>query len=132
MQPPGGFSKAPFQQVLDSLNWWVAHAPPQIVLLLQKGVEYDFPCPQLPIRPCQRSAKDVQLATKVMEEYVQLGAAKEVPWAGTKYLVPWFFIQRTDPLGKEKLRLISDCREINSFLNPPHSNYTNGKTSSLA
>lgn len=55
-----------------------------------------------------------------MDEYLSVGAAKEVPFAGTKFLVPWFVIQKVDSSGKEKLRLISDCRRLNNFLNPLH------------
>ena len=39
--------------------------------------------------------------------------------AGTRYLVRWFFIRKMETNGKEKLRLISDCREVNKVLNTP-------------
>ena len=52
-------------------------------------------------------------------EYVEANAAREIPMAGTKYLVPLFVIRKIEANGKEKLRLISDCREVNKVLNPP-------------
>ena len=58
------------------------------------------------------------MALGVMAEYVEAKAAKEVPLWGTRYLVPWFVIQKTEPQGGEKFRLISDCREINQKFIP--------------
>jgi len=54
-----------------------------------------------------------------MQEYIQAKAAKEVPWEGTKYMVPWFVIQEGDSDRGTKSRLISDCRGLNTTLNPP-------------
>ena len=59
------------------------------------------------------------MALKVMMEYVEAKAAREIPLSGTGYLVPWFVIQKMEANGKEKLRLISDCRSVNQVLNPP-------------
>ena len=67
----------------------------------------------------QKGQEEIDLALKVMMEYVEAKAAKEIPMEGTKYLVPWFVIKKMEANGKEKLRLISDCREVNKVLNPP-------------
>ena len=64
--------------------------------------------------------EETKLALEVLQEYMEAGAAQLVPWEGTKYLVPWFVIEKKDESGKRKLRLISDCRALNKFLNPPH------------
>jgi hypothetical protein len=32
-----------------------------------------------------------------MAEYVEARAAKEVPFTGTRYLVPWFVIKKPEP-----------------------------------
>jgi hypothetical protein len=61
-----------------------------------------------------------KLALEVILDYVKVGAAKEVELRGTRYLVPWFVIQKVDEAGHQKLRLISDCRKLNEFLAPPH------------
>ena len=66
------------------------------------------PPPSLQLRPCHRSCADQTAALQVLEEYKGLGAVKE-------FLVPWFVIRKREGEG-EKLRLISDCREINQHL----------------
>ena len=52
-----------------------------------------------------------------------MGAVKQVqqPEAqqDTRYLVPWFVLSRPEVGGGVKHRLISDCRLINNFLDPP-------------
>ena len=45
-----------------------------------------------------------------------------------KFLVPWFFIRKMDK-GKEKLRLISDCRLLNDHLEANISKWTTGEAS---
>ena len=42
----------------------------------------------------------------------------EVDPSTTKYLVPWFVITKMEDNGKEKNRLIADCRQLNQFLDP--------------
>ena len=66
----------------------------------------------------KKDQQDVNLALQVMEEYIQAKAAKEVPFQGTKYFIPSFVIQKVEPTGKIKNRLISDCKWINQELNP--------------
>ena len=66
-----------------------------------------------------RPLKDQLAVLKVLEEYIQLGAVQEVQRAGSKFLVPWFIIQKPDG-DKIKTRLISDCRAVNQFLVTKH------------
>ena len=63
-------------------------------------MEPTFQGRQLQLREQKKDPKDITLALEVMEEYVQAKAAKEVPLRGTKYLVPWFVIQKVEPSGK--------------------------------
>jgi len=60
-------------------------------------------------------------ATQVPEEYMTAGAVTRCSPSSltqTGYLVPWFLIRKLDASGKPKVRLITDCREINRFLHP--------------
>ena len=67
-----------------------------------------------------KTPSEIQQAQRVMEDYVQIGAAKKVVDNNTKFLVPWFVVAKMEESGKEKLRLISDCRTLNQFLHTKH------------
>ena len=55
-----------------------------------------------------------------MEEYLQVGAVKQIlDNSVTRHLVPWFIITKKEGQG-EKVRLIADCREINRFFSTKH------------
>ena len=100
------------------LPWWEKNAPPFVVQLITKGVEPHFQGQHLVLRHQKKNDTDIKLALEVMEEYVRVGAAQEVPPGKSSYLVPWFVISKTEG-EKKKHRLISDCREINQSLCPP-------------
>ena len=69
----------------------------------------------LQLKPCHRSCADQTAALQVLEEYKEVGAVEEISLQGTQFLVSWFVIRKRE--GEvEKLRLISDCREINQHL----------------
>lgn len=110
---------APFQRLRVCLPWWQKHAPQFVLNLIREGVEPQFQGTHLHLRPQKKDNREVELALEVMQEYVEAKAAKEVPFQGTRYLVPWFVIQKVEPDGKIKNRLISDCRQINQVLTPP-------------
>ena len=52
--------------------------PPVVLNLIQNGVEPNFPVPKLNIRACRKSKEEELFALKVLKEYQQVGAAKEV------------------------------------------------------
>ena len=59
-------------------------------------------------------------ATHIVEEYLQVGALKEIPATShIKFLIPWFILSKKEPTGGVKHRLISDCRQLNEHLVPP-------------
>ena len=93
-------------------------APKEVLELIQFGVEASWPCPSLRAPMQQHSAKDLQAGLSVMEEYLDVQAVKEIQHHQAKFLVPWFTITKTEPNGEEKIRLIADCRLLNSFLEP--------------
>ena len=107
----------PFQKLRNSLAWWSKHAPSHVLEVICKGVEHNFSAP-LPITPTVRSQEDQELALKVLQEYLDCGAAKEIFQQDHKFLVPWFVVKKEEDDGTQKLRLISDCRKINHFLEP--------------
>ena len=103
---------APFNRLRACLHWWEKHAPHFFLKLIQEGVEPTFQGHHFQCRVQKKDEKDIKLALEVMQEYVQAKAASEVSLEGTKYLVSWFVIQKLEPSGKVKNRLISDCRWI--------------------
>ena len=48
------------------------------------------------------------MAWETIQEYLEVGALKEIPLHQAKHLIPWFVIKKG-----EKLRLITNCKEIN-------------------
>ena len=53
------------------------------------------------------------MAWETIQEYLEVGAVTEIPLHQAKHLIPWFVIKKG-----EKLRLITNCKEINQFLHP--------------
>ena len=101
------------------LAWWKMNSNnPDVLRVLAHGVCPDWPCPLLPMVCKQRPLTDQIACEKIMEEYLQFGAVKRVNWDQVKFLVPWFIVRKLEANGKEKVRLIADCRLLNSFLTP--------------
>ena len=66
----------------------------------------------------EKSPEDLLLAQHILEEYRQAGAVRQVrDPENTKHLVPWFVISKEEQ-GGMKHRFITDCRELNRFLQP--------------
>ena len=126
--PPFHFSMAsppvsspPFYSLVrEKLGWWIPKAPKKVLNVLRHGVTSNFPLPKfLDCRSQQKTFQEEQQALKVLQEYMEVGAVIKNPPGPTRYLVPWFVIRKEEG-GKEKLRLISDCRKLNKFLQPKH------------
>ena len=109
-----------FLRLRKALPWWEKHAPRDTLALIQEGVQPSFPLPVfLESKKQVKSAQEEAQALQVLEEYMEVGAVIKDPPGPTKHLVPWFVISKQEQ-GKEKLRLISDCRIINQFFDPKH------------
>lgn len=114
MQPQVPF----FLRLRNKLTWWQRHASAQVVELIAQGVHATWPLPHhMEWGEQTHCEQEVADALKVLGEYHEVGAIKEVPFSGTKYLIPWFIIKRQDQ-QKEKVRLISDCRLLNNYFEP--------------
>ena len=102
----------PFQALRKDLAWWKRLAPPKVLNMFVNGVEPNFKAPPLKLVPTKRSSQEVSQALKVMEEYISVGAAKEVSRDGTKYLIPRFVICKKrrvrERKGTSHLRLPCD------------------------
>ena len=96
----GGQFIHPFLRVGSKISWWRQFAPREVVELILGGIEPQWPSPGVPSLPQARSQKQVQLAQKVLQDYVTVGAAKIVPLEEAKYLVPWFVLQNVEDNGK--------------------------------
>ena len=53
------------------------------------------------------------MALETLEEYISVGAVREINPNHARHLIPWFVVKKG-----EKLRLIADCREINQHMQP--------------
>ena len=112
-------SEAAHVQLRRRLSWWEkAGAPSKVLSYIVQGVEPQWASPSLRLQAQPRSAQQEALAMQVLGEYMQVGAVQEVSPHMSKYWVPWFVIAKKEDNGKEKLRLIADCRVINQFLQP--------------
>ena len=99
-------------------NWQVMGAPWEVLQVIQKGVQPNWPLPDyLSCHAKEKDCSEIALAEKVLQQYLAVGAVKEVHPSGTRHLVPWFIIQKGEG-SSEKLRLIADCRELNRFFEP--------------
>ena len=109
--PPQPF----FQRLRDRLTWWVkAGATKEVLSILSEGVKWNFPIQEnLSLQTCKRSQEETSLALDTVKEYLEVGALKEIAKEEAKHLIPWFVIKKG-----EKLRLITDCRELNKFFTP--------------
>ena len=115
-QASSGCPQGPFFKRLQrSLPWWEKNTTnPKVLQLIKYGVHADHPIPsKLSKVPCIRTEKETQLAWETVQEYLEVGALKEIQWAEAQHLIPWFVIQKG-----EKLRLITNCKEINHYLEP--------------
>lgn len=103
-----------FVRLRHCIQWWKRHASPYVIKLIKSGIQpnWDSP-PNLSLIKRGHSMEEVEKATRILEDYAKVGAVVKVPLVGTKHLVPWFIISKQEG-AKEKNRLISDCREINS------------------
>ena len=104
-----------FRRLQARLPWWQEHSGnPQVLHLIRHGVTTACPLPSsLSMHPCIRNQTETQLALETIQEYLEVGAIKEIPLQQAKHLIPWFVIQKG-----EKLRLITNCKEINCYLEP--------------
>ena len=115
-------STLPFYlRVRQSLPWWQQNASQdrQLLQILSEGLNPSLPdlCHLQEEVQCHTPA-DLQAAQQVLEDYARVGAVKEVPPDSDQFLVPWFIIRKQEETG-EKVRLISDCRQLNLNLCPP-------------
>ena len=103
-----------YLRLLRAWPWWQKHAPPHILRLIGQGV----PCPDLPpflsMKEQIKGKSEILLGTSILEDYQKVGAVKLVDKKDARHLVPWFIISKLDG-NQTKHRLISDCREINSY-----------------
>ena len=117
---PASSTLLPFR-LKENIQWWIkAGAPNQVLDLLQQGILPNWVEPDLKVYPCHRSALEEAQARTLMTEYMEYGAARllssqDLMVQPTRFLIPWFLIVKED-----KTRLISDCRALNKFLQPPH------------
>ena len=113
------------ESIQMNLQWWktLSGARSEVLNLLQTGLNTDFPLPpQLSLHAQEKTPQQVQEVLPLIKEYLAVGALQEVSLSSAKHLIPWFVIKKLEilPSGekKEKMRLISDCREINHYFSP--------------
>ena len=94
--PPLQMAKPFFMQLRHQYHWWVENTKnPEVLTIIQQGVAAPGQLPsKLSLRKCYRSKQETQLALETLEEYLAVGAVKEVPPWEAKHLIPWFVIQK--------------------------------------
>ena len=98
----------------NHIKWWEKHSSKEVLTLIKYGVTAAAPLPpRLTCKPCIRSREETAMALEALTDYISVGAVKEIPPSHARHLIPWFVIKKG-----EKLRLITDCREINRYLEP--------------
>ena len=106
-----------FLRVRNKLkNWLAMGAPAEVRQLILHGVGQEWPEPALTLTHQQHTQEQAVACMSVIQEYIEAGALREVSLAEAKFLVPWFLIEKQDPQGDMKVRLITDCRLLNQFL----------------
>ena len=85
-------------------QWKRMNASREVLLSISQGVLWDWQPPTfLPLYPTVRSREDLVRATHIVEEYLQVGALKEIPaTSDIKFLIPWFILSKKNPLGGGK------------------------------
>ena len=97
------------QRLRTRFQWWVQHATPTICNIIQNGVEAPWPLqmgPWLSMKVRTMSSSDQTIALQLIQEYLQIGALKEIKIPsgqvplhfslsqGIRHLVPWFIISK--------------------------------------
>jgi transcriptional regulator of met regulon len=110
----GGAPVAFHYRLRNHIKWWEQHSSKEVLQLIRAGVTASLPLPpKLSGRPCIRSKEETKMALEALKDYISVGAVKEINPSQAKHLIPWFVIKKG-----EKLRLITDCREVNHYLEP--------------
>jgi hypothetical protein len=109
--PQGPF----FNRLRQRSQWWEQNTTnTQVKELIAHGVAAHHPLPsKLSKGICKRDAEETQMAWETIQEYLDVGAVKEISLDQAKHLIPWFVIKKGD-----KLRLITNCKEVNQYLEP--------------
>ena len=114
-------AEPPFLRVRRRLPWWQqAGASQEVLNLITLGVQAAWCNPIMKMRAQHKTVQEQMETREVLSDYMRAGAVTKSTLQGTKYLVPWFVIKKLESSGKEKLRLIADCRELNQFLETKH------------
>ena len=105
--PPGqALRQRPWHlRLRDHLQWWNRFAPQHLVAIVAKGLQPTWiQPPQLAVKPCHPSDKQVTQARALIEEYIEagiltkLGELSCIP-QDTKFLIPWFVLEKTEGKG---------------------------------
>jgi hypothetical protein len=113
------FSSGPngpfYARLQRRFQWWRRNTQdPSVLHLITHGVTAAYPLPcNLSMQPCFRNQEETQMALESIQEYLDVGALKEISLQQAKHLIPWFVIKKG-----EKLRLITNCKELNNYLDP--------------
>ena len=108
-------AEGPFHfRLRDHIKWWEKHSNKEVLLLIKYGLMDSLPLPpKLSSKHCIRTRDETKLALETLQDYIQVGAVKDIKPSQARHLIPWFLIKK-----RENLRLITDCRGKNHYLEP--------------
>jgi hypothetical protein len=85
-----------FQKVRQNINWWKkAKASQEVQEIILEGVKWHYPIKgNLSMQPCIRNKEETNLAWETIQEYLEVGALKEICPSQARHLIPWFVIKK--------------------------------------
>ena len=85
-----------FMQVRNCIQWWEkAKATKEVLHLLWEGVQLTHHINgNLSMQVCKRNLEETSLAMETIQEYLEVGAIKEICPSQAKHLIPLFVIKR--------------------------------------
>ena len=111
--------KPPFFQVRQHLGWWEKHAPEHVLKLILGGGGTQFSRLGTLVHPHSKITEGNAIGFGSHVRLRAAGGSKRGSLGGNKFFSSLVCNRKkTTETGKKKLRLISDCRKINQYVNP--------------
>ena len=76
----------------ENFQWWInAKASKEVQQLILEGIKLDYPIMgKLSMKTCIRTKEETKLALETIQEYLEVGAMKEIPRHNAKHLIHFF------------------------------------------
>ena len=79
----------------------------EVLEMIKRRVLHRWQCPVIRLQPTVRTQNDLGKFQPSLDDYVHVGALKEIPWSeDIEFFLPWFVLNKIEPLVGIKGRLI--------------------------